>query len=677
MVVKPNPPYLSFRYGFFIAFLIIISTHTVVADDAPLQLNEIVTTAETVDKRKIDDVSGFGSVIDLSELGPSSLSVSHILDNQAGVHTRSFGGLGSFSTVSLRGSNPRHVVIQVDNTVLNRARGGVVDLSDIPVGIIERIEIYKGITPSGVAGFAPGGVIRIHTKKFSDRPSLSTHFTYGSFQTAKAGFSFGNSFNLLDMVLSSDFQRTDGDFTYLDDNATPFNLNDDEEVVRKNNKFQSENHLLKLRSAPLSWLEIELIENFFRKHKGVPGIGALQSDIADYTYQRNILELNIRQKSIADKRLNLQQNFSWTDENMKYTDPHSEIGLGNQDTSDQATRLHAALSADYHPLDICSFETTLSFTHEEYNPNDAFRAETEESRSRRKTWRPELGITITPPLPKRNLRFVFRGGYVLIRNNFHGATVSGTGIKENNREQTQFIYRTGVNFGILSNLFLKANFGYYFYPPEFSELFGDQGSLLGNPDLVPEKGFNRDVGIEYYITPQDGTAMSVGFSYFYNTTENLIQFVQNSQMTAIAQNISSSTAQGFEFFTHFTFASYVDISANYTRQEARNTSDISYLTNNYIPGRPVDQLHTTMRIYPRTWMTTEYTLNFTSGNFLDGANIKEARKREIHNARLIFTPVDNLSISAEVQNFTDNQVSDIAGYPLPGRAWFGNFSLRF
>ncbi len=670
-------PYISFLYGFFIAFFLLISPYRSSAEDKTLQLSEIITTAERSDKKSLNDVSGFGSVIDLSELGPSSLSISDILDNQAGVHTRSFGGLGSFSTVSLRGSSPRHVVIQVDNTVLNRARGGVVDLSDIPTGIIERIEIYKGITPSGVAGYAPGGVIRIRTKEFNDRPSLSTHFTYGSFNTAKAGFAYGDSFKVINMVLSSDFQRTDGDFKYLDDNATPFNLNDDQETVRKNNKFQSENHLLKLRTAPWPWFEIELVENFFRKNKGVPGIGALQSDIANYKYQRNILELNVRQKPIADNRLSLQQNISWTDEKMKYTDPHSEIGLGNQDTSDKATSFHVGISAEFHPLDLFAFDSTISFSHEEYTPQDAYRLRTDQTRSRRKTWRPELGITITPPLPNRNLRFFLRGGYILLQNDFHGAPVFGAGSGENDREQAQFTYRTGVNFSILKNLFLKANFGYYFYPPEFTELFGDQGSLLGNPDLVPEKGFNRDIGFEYYISPNDGTAMSFGISYFYNTTENLIQFIQNSQMTAIARNISSSTARGFEFFTHFKFASHVNIAANYTRQEARNTSRISYLKDKYIPGRPVDQVHTAIRIYPRTWMTAEYTLNFTSGNFLDGANIKEARKREIHNARMIFTPVDNLSLSAEVQNVTDNQISDIAGYPLPGRAWFGNLSLCF
>ena len=224
MLSVDNRPYLSsIRYGFFISILMYLCLQHADAGE-PLQLKEVVTTAtaDTTDRLAVN--TAFGAVIDLSESGPSALSLSDILENRAGVHTRTFGGLGDFSTVSLRGSSPRHVSVQIDNTPLNRARGGVVNLADIPAGIIESIEIYKGAVPPGLSGDSPGGVTRINTRRFKDRPSINVHGSFGSFKTARTGFTYGDSLAGIDMILSSDFQRTDGDFKFPDDNGTPFKI---------------------------------------------------------------------------------------------------------------------------------------------------------------------------------------------------------------------------------------------------------------------------------------------------------------------------------------------------------------------------------------------------------------------------------------------------------------------
>ena len=71
---------------------------------------------------------------------------------------------------------------------------------------------------------------------------------------------------------------------------------------------------------------------------------------------------------------------------------------------------------------------------------------------------------------------------------------------------------------------LRTNFSRSYRLPNFSELFGDQGSIVGNPNLNPESSINWDIGGSFFIKP-----VRLEVSYFLNHVDNLIQLLQNSQ----------------------------------------------------------------------------------------------------------------------------------------------------
>ena len=41
------------------------------------------------------------------------------------------------------------------------------------------------------------------------------------------------------------------------------------------------------------------------------------------------------------------------------------------------------------------------------------------------------------------------------------------------------------------------------------------------------------------------------------------------------------------------------------------------------------------------------------------------------------TPIKNLSLTFEVKNIGNEQVSDVMGYPLPGISFFGTISYKY
>ncbi|HXW68478.1 MAG TPA: TonB-dependent receptor [Dissulfurispiraceae bacterium] len=86
-----------------------------------------------------------------------------VLNNITGVQVFTTGGPGSIASVSLQGSDTRHVTVAIDGVIINNLSGNTADIAAIPVQDIERIEIIKG-PASSVWGSALGGIINIITK---------------------------------------------------------------------------------------------------------------------------------------------------------------------------------------------------------------------------------------------------------------------------------------------------------------------------------------------------------------------------------------------------------------------------------------------------------------------------------------------------------------------------------
>src|SRR5262249_6450832 len=55
----------------------------------------------------------------------------------------------------------------------------------------------------------------------------------------------------------------------------------------------------------------------------------------------------------------------------------------------------------------------------------------------------------------------------------------------------------GARVGVARGLELKANWSRAERPPDFMELFGNQGSVLGNASLRPERGESWDAGARW------------------------------------------------------------------------------------------------------------------------------------------------------------------------------------
>ena len=99
---------------------------------------------------------------DLEDAG--SLSLAEVLQRRAGVEFRATGGPGQPTGLFLRGAGTAQTLVLVDGLRVGSATVGTTSIENIPLELIERIEVVKGPLSSLYGSDAIGGVIQVFTR---------------------------------------------------------------------------------------------------------------------------------------------------------------------------------------------------------------------------------------------------------------------------------------------------------------------------------------------------------------------------------------------------------------------------------------------------------------------------------------------------------------------------------
>lgn len=156
-------------------------------------LPETVVTATRVATRADELVSDL-KVIDRAQIEASTArTLPELLARTAGVQMSSNGGRGKTSSVFIRGNENRHTILMVDGVRLGSATAGTPSWENIPVEMIERIEVLKGPASALYGSDAVGGVVQIFTRKGAQGFHPYANLTAGSQRhwSAGAGVSAG------------------------------------------------------------------------------------------------------------------------------------------------------------------------------------------------------------------------------------------------------------------------------------------------------------------------------------------------------------------------------------------------------------------------------------------------------------------------------------------------------
>ncbi len=195
-----------------ISALLTLSPVVTLADQNQVEPNDsiyepIVVTA-TRTATSTDQVLATSTIISRQEIIESqALSVVDVLRTKTGIDIASNGGPGQISSIFIRGAESDHTLIMIDGVKINPGTIGVAAIQNIPVNMIDRIEVIMGPRSTLYGSDALGGVIQIFTRRGE---TAEAGWRFGSFNTQELSASYHRKDENIRLGIDVSGARTDG-----------------------------------------------------------------------------------------------------------------------------------------------------------------------------------------------------------------------------------------------------------------------------------------------------------------------------------------------------------------------------------------------------------------------------------------------------------------------------------
>ena len=250
-----------------------------------------------------------------------------------------------------------------------------------------------------------------------------------------------------------------------------------------------------------------------------------------------------------------------------------------------------------------------------------------------------------------------------------------------NVDRDLLTYALGWRYQVIPTLTSRLTLGSYTRLPEFDELFGDTGDVVGNPQLEEERSSNLDMGFHY---SPEGLDMDIDLGYFYRSSKNLIQRRSYGDYL-IAENIGKSEINGLEFWVSWhMFSDRLFYRFSLAYQRALNKSDETVFRKNryydkMLPYHPEWQADACVRYKITDRISTAWKMAYESESYKGPSNLEDEKieSRAIHDLELSFKLWKNTELRLEASNLGDEQASDRWGYPKPGRAFYATLKWNY
>jgi len=644
------------------------STNPSEAAEPPVELAPILVDADKPEEKALversmevpDDVTGFGETIFAEPTWRSFQTTAELLGQSVGAQIRRQGGRDDFSTLSIRGAPAAQVRILLDGVALGRASDSVVNLADLPIDTIDRIEIYRGFSPVALTPVSAAGVVNVITRD----PKAATGSVAvggGSFGTAKvnaggAGPVAGGSASAF-----GSYRHTEGDFDYINNNGSP-DKSDDSVRKRENNRSDAVENLLRWRGNLTDDLKLQIRNHIFYKDEGVPGLVFYDED--GHTESRPTTRLEtVREIAAAglggtDGRWNAEQIVTWKRQRLTDTVSDSFDNTGETTASTTTGRWGRPLGK------FNWFAGSAEYTWEGFDRSSSSLASQEANRS-------SLAIAAGDDWTIAPLRTTLS---MQLRHQQLWNDSSDALANDSNDHSTD--PRVGLRWEPIDGLAIKSNVSTYFRPPSFDELYGNTGFTTGNPTLKPEEGLAWDAGFEWSGQREPLGKLALGYSYFGSNIDDVIVVVLTFDRTAKAQNETKAKIRGHEARVEWQGPAGFALSANYTHQDAENRDHPDERRGKQLAGLAPNEWWARVS-WTRGLFVFAYDVDVTGAHYTDSENTERYRlpSRTIHSVSTVIGPFwKGLRLTLEADNLGNSLVPDEEGFPLPGRSFFAILS---
>jgi iron complex outermembrane receptor protein len=606
--------------------------------------NDTIKINEVVISRNKNNVYTAGykkTIIDSSTIkNYNHGTLAEILSENSNIFIKSYG-MGGTATPSFRGTGASQTEIDWNGININNPMLGQTDLSLIPVGLIDDIQIYFGGASMSLNSGGIGGIINLETKPYWKNETLISISTgMGSFghYSGLAKIKTGNT--NFQSVTKYFFQSAENDFRYL-------------------NKEFSSVPLWETRINSQVMQQGLIQEFYYRRPKSVSS--------AKIWYQsayRNLPASLLTQQTNSDEKqfdeslrallnhdlLHGKTDISFTGailfDRLNYSNSLASINSSNLS---ETVILKAGLENriwNNVKLKIILNEELNIIKSNNYNKN-ATRNISTMTASAESNGAGRLGALVL-------FREIVDNNYFLVPD-----------------------FTAGLQFRIVEEkeYFLKGNISKNSKIPTMNDMFWVPG---GNPDLKNEYAFMYELTYEMNQKISDPLKFKYDISIFHNSIKNMIQWHPGQYSYWTADNIQKVNSTGLESSVSLVYSlnnltSGLNTGYSFTKAIAGGS-----LADNDISGGkqllyiPENQFNATFRIGYKNFYSYWVT-NFTGKRYITVDNSKYLPGYLVNNICIgIKIPLtgNSIDLNFSVDNLFSANYQSIAYYPLPGRSFF-------
>ncbi|WP_309044017.1 TonB-dependent receptor [Marinobacter sediminicola] len=639
------------------------------ADDAaPFIIVESspANAATTIDPSK---ATGPVRVIPRSEYENRTANLANVLSNQTGVQIRQSGGLGSYSSVSIRGSTARQVQVVVDGMLLNDPVTGGVDMGKLGLHDISRIQIYPGGAPAQFAQAGIGGVVVMETLGKDIEDSTRINLGAGSFDTYKMGLFNSGSHEDFYYWVSLDRQSSNNDFEYPNSREW-FNPNDGATTKRRNADYEQDAVSTKLGWEINNTSKLDALIQYNDNEQGVPSIQNWQNNKAFLANDTLRTQLHYQQKGWMDGQVHSSHRVIWSDANERYNNKTGLVGLGTTDVYTRTKQLGMANTLTWL-LGNHTLSAAIDVAKYDYRQNDKLSSDLPDERERL-----QIASALSHQWLSSNSRWRSQVSLRQYRIDDHSDEALGNGTVTQTSSTNRYnSWQLGLSHYFAGNWEISGALSRQVRIPTLQELYGQQGLFVGNPDLEAEESKNYEITLR---TDRGwGHAELTGF---YRELDPAVAAIYDARGVGRYTNLSAEI-YGAEIDALWRIYHWWELYGNATLQESENTDDsVSDRFEQRLPGIYHESFVAGSRWHIRPFRV-DVSYNYDDKLYYDAANRLMADPRTLINASISWTKVwpnrGESEVTLELQNITNETYQDFSRFPGPGRSWFVNVKHIF
>ncbi len=553
-----------------------------------------------------------------------------------GISVVQSGAPGQLTSIFTRGLRSEHTQVLLDGVPVNQGLAGLFNFADLTVDDIDRIEVVRGPQSTLYGPRALAGVIQIFTRRGEGPPTGTFTFEGGSFDTFRETFASSGSWKQFDYSVGLSRLDTDND--------------------RPNDQYRNSSGVANIGWSPNEKLRIGGLFTYSLADTGNPNTIFDPKPYDNFLTERWLIGPRIDFQPVEWWRHQLIVSY---DHERQVNDPNFDGFFPNTTFVGPTRALFKRLTIDYQNDLKPTWWLTLTsgffyshvdagqerpFVSQDFGPQPTFISdETVET----------AAFAQASVTPLKDLLLVAGGRF-----------------DQFNQFGTVWTYRFAGSYLIRkTDTTLHASYATGFSPPS------SQDKIFGmNPNLDPERGRGWDAGVEQRFC---SGKVSLGATYFHNHLSNLIGF--NGLFETL--NLGEARTQGLEAELKVRPIADLLFSASYTYLDTENlgSADISQLPGARLPRRPRNEVYVSGSYLwfkkLRTTVEAKFVnareeLNFGGPNFdiEDYSFVNIAAEYEINSHFSIFGRVDNL---------TNEQYSEVFGFPVLGRGAYAGVRVNW